>query len=118
MSDLSLKSLRVRDRQWQEAIIKVIKKAKVPVVPIRFFDGNSLFFYLLGLIDWRVRILRLPKEVINKGGHTIRVAVGKVITVEEQMKYDDIKEFSAFLRSSVYDMPLPDNFVKRSELMI
>ncbi|MDT3357278.1 MAG: 1-acyl-sn-glycerol-3-phosphate acyltransferase [Bacteroidota bacterium] len=118
VSDLSLKSLRVRDRQWQEAIIKVIKKAKVPVVPIRFFDGNSLFFYMLGLIDWRVRILRLPKEVINKGGHTIRVAVGKVITVEEQMKYDDIKEFSDFLRSSVYDMPLPDNFVKRSELMI
>ncbi len=34
------------------------------------------------------------------------------------MKYDDIKEFSDFLRSSVYDMPLPDNFVKRSELMI
>ena len=30
----------------------------------------------------------------------------------------DINEFRDFLRHSVYDMPLPDNFVKRSELII
>ena len=118
VSDLSLRDRCIRDREWQDAIIRVIKKARVPVVPIRYFDGNSLFYYLLGLISWKIRILRLPKEVINKGGKTIRVGIGDIISVEEQEKYTDINEFRDFLRHSVYDMPLPDNFVKRSELII
>ena len=118
VSDLSLRDRCIRDREWQDAIIRVIKKARVPVVPIRYFDGNSLFYYLLGLISWKIRILRLPKEVINKGGKTIRVGIGDIISVEEQEKYTDINEFRDFLRHSVYDMPLPDNFVKRSDLII
>jgi len=36
VSMFNLKLLRVRDREWQEGILKLIQLAKVPVVPIRF----------------------------------------------------------------------------------
>lgn len=110
VSDLSLRDGCVRDRDWQEAIVRLIRKARVPILPVRFFDGNSRFYYSLGLIDWKVRLLRLPSEVFNKGGKPFRVGIGPVITVEEQDGIRDFNAFKAFLRSSVYDMPCPDVF--------
>lgn len=105
VSDLSLKERCIRDREWQEAVVRLIMKAQVPVVPVRFFNGNSWLYYSLGLIDWRVRLLRLPAEVFNKRGRMMRVGIGPVISVEEQKRFGtDIGAFRAFLRERVYDM--------------
>ena len=104
----------LRERDWQDAAIRLIRKARVPVVPVRFFDRNSRFYYALGLIDYRVRFVRLFHEVFNKRGTHPRVGIGAPITVEEQEKYTDLQAFKAFLRSSVYDMPLPETFINRS----
>ena len=41
--------LKVRDREWQETIIRLIQKAKVPVLPIRFL--TELFFLLFSWGD-------------------------------------------------------------------
>lgn len=112
VSDLSLREMKIRDREWQEAVLRLIQKAKVPIIPVRFFDHNSLWFYNLGLIDWRVRLLQLPHELVNKKFRRIRIGVGETISVEEQHKHQDIKDFGALLRSSVYDMPLPEDFVR------
>lgn len=103
------------ERDWQDAAIKLIRKARVPVIPIRFWDHNSWFYYALGLIDYRVRFMRLFHELRNKRGTNPRLAIGETISVEQQDAVSDA-DFKAFLRSSVYDMPLPEHFVKRSEL--
>ncbi len=103
------------ERDWQDAAVKLIRKARVPVVPIRFFDRNSNFYYSLGLIDYRVRLLRLCHEVYNKKGTFPRVGIGETISVEEQNAVSDA-DFKAFLRSRVDQMPLPEHFVKRSTL--
>lgn len=104
------------ERDWQDAAIRLIRKARVPVVPVRFFDRNSRFYYALGLIDYRVRFVRLFHEVFNKRGSSPRVGIGAPISVEEQEQYPDLQAFKAFLRRSVYDMPLPETFVNRSRL--
>ncbi len=106
----------VRERDWQEAAVRLIRKAHVPVIPVRFFDRNSRFYYALGLLDYRVRFARLFHEMFNKRGTCPRVGIGIPIPVEEQDRYTDLQAFKAFLRSSVYHMPLPETFVKRSEL--
>lgn len=116
VSDLSAIDGNVRDREWQEPVLKLIRKAKVPIIPIRFFDGNSKFYYKLGLINWKVRLLKLPSEVLNKKGTLNRVGVGDTISVERQSECTDIESFGKMLRSSVYDMPLPETFIPRSEL--
>ena len=104
----------IRERDWQDAAIRLIRKARVPVVPVRVFDRNSRFYYALGLIDYRVRFIRLFHEVFNKRGTHPRVGIGAPITVGEQEKYPDLQAFKAFLRNCVYDMPLPETFINRS----
>ena len=103
------------EREWQDAAVRLIRKAHVPVVPLRFFDHNSWFYYALGLIDYRLRFCRLFHEVNNKKGSVHRIGIGPVISVEEQDAVPD-SEYKAFLRKAVYDMPLPDHFAKRSDL--
>lgn len=106
VSDLSMKDRCIRDRQWQEPILRLIHKAAVPVVPVRFFDRNSNLFYLLGLIDWRVRVLRLPREVLNKKGRQVRVGIGQVISPRQQAQCSSIEDFGKLLRDAVYGMTL------------
>lgn len=103
------------EREWQDAAIKLIRRAHVPIVPIRFFGHNSWFYYALGLVDYRVRFARLFHELDNKRGTHPRMGIGPTITVEQQ---DAVPEeaFKDFLRSSVYDMPIPTHFEKRSNL--
>ena len=85
-------------------LIRLIRKLNVPILPVAFLDGNSAFYYSLGLIDWRLRLLRLPSEVFNKKGMVQRVALGNLILPAEQDRYDDLKEFSGFLRQKVYEL--------------
>lgn len=103
VSNLSLKDRCVRDREWQESVIKLIRKLSVPVIPVHFIDRNSGFYYSLGLIDWRVRVLRLPSEIFNKRGKRTRIALGDIITPEEQNEFTDLQKFGAFLRNKVYN---------------
>jgi len=116
VSDFSLKGLSVRDRQWQESILHLIHSIKVPVLPIRFFDGNSPFFYFLGLINWKIRNLRLPAELFNKRNLKPRIGIGNIITVQEQEQFADPETLGAFLRKAVYEMPLPASFIPRTKL--
>ena len=104
VSDLSLRDRAIRDREWQEPLLRLLQKVKVPIVPVRFYGRNSLWYYLLGLLDWRIRILRLPREVTNKRGHEIRVGIGETLSVEEQLRHPDPADFGAWLRASVYEM--------------
>lgn len=101
VSDFRLKDFCVRDREWQQSAAGIIRHLKVPVVPVRFFDINSNLFYFLGTINWKLRILRLPREVLNKKGKTVKVGIGNIISVEEQMSVSEA-DFAAMLRSSVY----------------
>lgn len=103
---ISLPNVRgkVIDCEWQESILKFIKKAKVPVVPVYITGSNSLLYQLLGYIGWKVRTVRLLHEVTNKRGKTITLHFGKPISVEKQNEYRDIKEFGKFLHSKTYEM--------------
>ena len=103
VSNLSMKDKCIRDREWQEPVIRLIKKMNVPVVPVHFLDRNSNFYYSLGLVDWKVRLLRLPAEVFNKRGKLTRIALGEIIPPEELQKYEDIDELRDYLRNKVYN---------------
>ena len=105
ISDLSLRDGCVRDREWQPAIIAFMAKAGVPILPVHFVDRNSSLFYLLGLIDWRVRLLRLPSEVFNKAHRPVRLVLGPLISVDEQQQYlatHTLEEYGHWLRKKVY----------------
>ena len=93
-----------KDREWQAPVLKLIKKAEVPIVPMYISGTNSWLYRFLGFIDWRLRMVRLFHEVANKGGKKIYIRFGEPISVEEQSQYDDIKVFGEFLQAKTYEL--------------
>ena len=111
VSKTHLKGLKmtVKDREWQLSVIKLIKKAKVPVIPMYFSGNNSWFFNLLDLIDWRLRSMRLGHEVLNKRGKTIYVRFGEPIMPEEIAKFDDLGDLGDYLKEKTYELAQKKN---------
>lgn len=96
--------LNISDRPWQEVIIRLIRQMQVPVVPIYFHCKNSTFCNILGKIDWRLRTMRLPRELFASYNKEIRVSFGDAISVEEQNKYATLEELGNFLRRKTYEL--------------
>ncbi|WP_142784803.1 GNAT family N-acyltransferase [Changchengzhania lutea] len=92
----------VVDKPWEEAAIKLIKKAEVPVVPIYFHAKNSKLFYKLSKLSDTFRTAKLPSEVLTQKRRTIKVRIGKPISVSDQKEHATIDEFSEFLRRKTY----------------
>jgi len=90
------------DKPWEEGAIKIIKKAQVPVVPIYFHAKNSKIFYVLSKISNTLRTAKLPSELLTQKKRTIRVRIGKPISVAEQNEHSSIKEYGEFLRKKTY----------------
>lgn len=118
VSDFSLKNFRINDRKWQASILHLIHSVKVPILPIRFFDFNSPLFYFLGLINWRIRLLRMPSELFNKKEKEHRIGIGNIISVKEQEQFADGISLGTFLRKAVYEMPKPTSYTPRTVLSL
>ncbi|MGZ3776830.1 MAG: lysophospholipid acyltransferase family protein, partial [Mucilaginibacter sp.] len=93
---------QVTDRMWHPVVGKLIAKAKVPVVPIYFHGNNGLLFNLLSMIHPALRTAKLPSELFNKQGHTIRLRIGKPINVEDIPEYSNTSQLLNFLRAKTY----------------
>lgn len=91
------------DRPWQNSVLQIIYRANVPVIPIFFHGGNSLWCNFLGHACWPARSLRLPAEVWRKVGKEMHISVGDVITPEMQMAHRaDPETLGLFLRERTY----------------
>ena len=92
----------VVDKPWEEAAIKLIKKAEVPIVPIYFHAKNSKLFYKLSRISDTFRTAKLPSELLTQKRRTIKVRIGKPISENDQKEHETIDGFSEFLRRKTY----------------
>ncbi|MBT8305145.1 MAG: lysophospholipid acyltransferase family protein [Bacteroidia bacterium] len=97
----------VVDKPWEEAAMKLIQKAEVPVVPIYFHAKNSKLFYKLSKINDTFRTAKLPSELFTQKNRVIRVRVGKPISIKDQQEYPQLDEFSEFLRRKTYMLSNP-----------
>jgi len=92
----------VVDKPWEEAAIKLIQKAEVPVVPIYFHAKNSKLFYQLSKISDTFRTAKLPSELLTQKRRVIKVRIGRSISINDQKEHTTIEEFSKFLRQKTY----------------
>jgi hypothetical protein len=97
----------VVDKPWEEGAIKLIKKAKVPVVPIYFHAKNSRLFYWLSQMSDTLRTAKLPSELLTQKDRVIKVRIGKPISVAEQEEFDTTETYSEFLRRKTYMLANP-----------
>ena len=103
------------DRPWEDAAMKLVQKAKVPVVPIYFHAKNSKLFYQLSKISDTFRTAKLPSEVLTQKRRIIKVRIGKPISVEDQKEHTSLEEFSEFLRRKTY--MLSNAFENKSKIL-
>lgn len=90
------------DRPWEEAALKLIRKAEVPVVPIYFHARNSRLFYSLSKINGVFRTAKLPSEVASQRNRPIKVRIGQPISVQMQKEQESLDEFAELLRRKTY----------------
>src|ERR1700742_23206 len=102
VSTFKMEKKEVTDRMWHPVVGKIIAKAKVPVVPIYFHGNNGLLFNFLSLIHPALRTAKLPSELFNKHGHTIKLRIGKPINVEDIPDYSNVNKLLSFLRARTY----------------
>ncbi len=98
---------KIVDKAWETGAIKIIKKAKVPVLPIYFHAKNSKTFYNLASMSDMLRTAKLPSELLTQGERTIKIRIGHPIKVADQQEHKTIEEFSAFLRKKTYMLANP-----------
>lgn len=97
-------SMKVEDREWQESAIKIIRKSKVPVVPMYFAGQNSAMFHLLGKIHPRLRTAKIPSEILKRRHKKLAVRIGNPIPVSEIEAFEDDVALGRFLRAKTYSI--------------
>ena len=103
------------DKPWEEGAIKLIKKAKFPVIPIYFHAKNSRLFYFLSKFSDTLRTAKLPSEIIQQRGRVIKVRIGKPISVKDQDTFKALPDFYKFIRRKTYMLANP--FEKSNRLI-
>lgn len=104
VSSYKLHTGNVTDRRWQDSAIKVIKRAKVPVIPVYFKGSNSFLFHLLGMLHPVLRTAKLPSEVMAKRNKQVVVRIGHPISVDQQEQFQSIDQYGRFLRMKTFSL--------------
>ncbi len=92
----------ITDKPWRMQVLKFIRKAAVPVVPVFFQGTNSPLFYFLEFIHPSLRKFRLHSEVLNKKSKTIKIRIGNPMPLKDLIEFSDILRFGRYLRAKTY----------------
>lgn len=92
----------IQDIQWDNAVIKLIQKANVPVIPMYFHAKNSRSFYTIGSMHPLLQTALLPREMLKKRINPIELRFGKMISANQISEYSNTEECGNFIRNKVY----------------
>ncbi|MGV8913992.1 MAG: lysophospholipid acyltransferase family protein [Kaistella sp.] len=92
----------ILDKAWEKPALKLIKMAKVPVVPMYFHAKNSRLFYQVSKIHPDLQTLLLPSEMMHSREKPIRIRLGKPVSVKVLEDHDSVEEMGEFLQKKIY----------------
>lgn len=92
----------ITDLEWQYSIIKFIKKADLPVIPINFLGRNRSNVNLMSVIHPLLKADHLPQELFNRKNRVIRIRIGNPIPTKDLSQFNNISQLGRFLRVKTY----------------
>lgn len=69
----------VRDTRWRPGFLKMARRAKAPLLPVRINAKNSLLFYSASMLFKPLGTALLAQEMFNKKSATIHFRIGEAI---------------------------------------
>lgn len=105
----------IQDKQWEKPALKLIKMAKVPVVPMYFHAKNSRLFYQVSKLHPGLQTLLLPAEMMNDRDKPIRIRIGRPLTPKSMAEAETVEELGEYLKRKVYMMK--SYYERRKSLM-
>ncbi|MCC7495376.1 MAG: lysophospholipid acyltransferase family protein [Fimbriimonadaceae bacterium] len=79
VASLNLQTREVVDPPWHVNIAVLARRTGAAVVPMYFAGNNGPLFQLAGLIHPRLRTVLLPRELVRRRRHPLRVQLGNPI---------------------------------------
>lgn len=93
---------RIADHSWNRLIASIAKRTSAHYLPVFVSGQNSPLFYRLGRLYFRLRMLMLPRELINKRNGQITVTSGEAIAVKHYAKGIDTGKQTELFRAQSY----------------
>jgi putative hemolysin len=107
VSTWQMNKRKITDKPWDKSVVRLLKKAEKPIVPIYFEGGNSRLFHTLGLIHPLLRTAKLPSEFLNMQGAVIKLRIGKPILPSEAEQFTDYNTYGRYIRARLYALQQP-----------
>lgn len=93
---------RISEHEWNRMVGRIIEKTDAQHVPIFVNGKNSDWFYRWGRIYYRIRMILLGRELLNKRGQTIQLSSGNAVANKEFSSMSNNQELAALLRAQSY----------------
>lgn len=95
VSSLSLKTLKIQDKEWNSSIAKLALKTKATVIPAFIPGNNTALFYTAGLVHSRLRTALLINEFLKRKDTTLTITFGKGIQIaqNEERNADELIKY-------------------------
>ena len=96
----------IGDREWPRGVMRFIRRAEVPVIPLYIDARNSPLFRLAGKLHPMLRTALLPRELLNKKGVGVELRIGSAVLPRKTASLTET-DYNGYLRASVeYFKPL------------
>lgn len=93
---------RIADHSWNRLISSITNHTNAQYLPIFVSGLNSPLFYRLGRIYFRLRMLMLPRELVNKRNAKITVTAGEAIAIKHYAKDISLDTQTELFRAQSY----------------
>lgn len=100
VSAIDKSDFKVRDRQWNTVVAKLMRQFSAVCVPFYVHGRNSAGFYVAGMIHPRLRTAMLPRELTNKSGKSVRLTVGEPIAWQDVEHLGDERCITDYFRAA------------------
>jgi putative hemolysin len=102
---------QVTDHQWHRIVGALTSFTQAPLIPCFISGKNSDFFYFMGKIYFRFRMLLLIREMLNSKGRTVEVTFGQATLLpslpEKTQMTTDIARLMTYLHAPEYQHQWP-----------
>jgi putative hemolysin len=93
---------RIADHRWNRLIASIANRTNASYLPIFVSGLNSPLFYRLGRIYFRLRMLMLPRELVNKRNAKITMTAGEPIAIKHYAENIDTGTQTELFRAQSY----------------